>query len=108
MVDSFNQDTDEAMVKTHYECAGVAGKRSGYGCHHCYVGCTNPDRDPNQWTDWKAVGSKNNLNVSFSWKPNLFTPDDVAAFKERFCTRAADTWDVLVRSLYRTITVRSA
>jgi hypothetical protein len=58
-------ETDENMTKTFFECDGGAdAERQGYGCNSCYVGCNNPDRDPQQWTDWKAVGSKNGLNVS--------------------------------------------
>ena len=86
----------------------------GFGCTNCVCCCgpncarrraeeaTNISNAANWknlffgWSDFTATCSSYSLRLDFSWKPEMHTADDDAAFNTRFCASSAQQYDIAI------------
>ena len=85
----------------------------GFGCTRCFC-CCGPNCTRHHveetnissvaswqrlffgWSDFTATCSSYSLRLDFSWKPEMLTTDDDAAFNTRFCSPSARKYDVAI------------
>jgi hypothetical protein len=72
-------------------CAPMAAMRGGrHGMISYSKRVANARYSRRSWQDYEFHREEGNTTVAFSWKPELHTPSDGVAFRERFCASPPD------------------